>query len=190
MSQGSSPSFTSDQNSNPNSALNLNNGWTQVPSGVYFDTVAFSISVWIYPQNVGSWSRVIDFNGGGGDYIALIISWTTSGSSGSASGPAFEINSDSLRPPISTTWQLLTATFDGLTNSFFSKAYLKLAFGMVIILPRLPVYERIFFKSWYVLKIFFSSLIKIEFLWSNIARNMRNFGSRKAFSIIFFVAFK
>jgi hypothetical protein len=64
MTQGNLTSFTTDRFGNENSALALNGGWTQVPSGVYFDTPEFSVSVWIYPQNAESWSRVFDFANG------------------------------------------------------------------------------------------------------------------------------
>jgi hypothetical protein len=61
MTQGNLTSFTTDRFGNENSALALNGGWTQVPQSIYFDTPEFSISVWIYPQNAESWSRVVDF---------------------------------------------------------------------------------------------------------------------------------
>ena len=38
MKQGALTSLTLDRFGNPNSALALNGGWTQVPSGVYFNT--------------------------------------------------------------------------------------------------------------------------------------------------------
>jgi len=47
MTQGSSTYFTTDRFGNANAALALNGGWTQVPSGIYFDTPEFTISVWI-----------------------------------------------------------------------------------------------------------------------------------------------
>ena len=64
MTQGNSTSFIEDRFGCPNSALALNGGWTQVPPGIYFDTPEFTISFWIYPQQVGVWSRVIDFGNG------------------------------------------------------------------------------------------------------------------------------
>ena len=71
MIQGSLTSFVTDRFGNANSALALNGGWTQVPSGVYFDTPEFTISVWIYPLQVSDWSRIIDF--GNGQFSNTII---------------------------------------------------------------------------------------------------------------------
>ena len=62
MTQGQNTIFTNDRFLNANSALALNGGWTQVPSGVYFNTPEFTISLWVYPQNVGFCSRVLDFS--------------------------------------------------------------------------------------------------------------------------------
>jgi hypothetical protein len=65
MTQGALTTFTSDRFGNPNSALALDTGYTIVPSGVYFNTPAFTISVWVYPKLiVGAWPRVIDFSNG------------------------------------------------------------------------------------------------------------------------------
>ena len=46
MTQGILTKFVEDRFCNPNSALALNGGWTQVPPGVYFDTPEFTI--WVY----------------------------------------------------------------------------------------------------------------------------------------------
>jgi hypothetical protein len=74
MSQGNLTTFTSDRFGNQNSALALNGGWTYVPPGVYFDSPEFTISLWVYPQTVGDWSRVIDFgNGPDGDNLVLTL---------------------------------------------------------------------------------------------------------------------
>ena len=51
MSQGNATSYTSDRFGNANSALALNGGWTQVPSGIYFNSPQFTITAWVYPQN-------------------------------------------------------------------------------------------------------------------------------------------
>jgi len=64
MEQGNLTSFIEDRFGCPNSALALNGGWAQVPPGIYFYTPEFTISFWIYPQQVGVWSRVIDFGNG------------------------------------------------------------------------------------------------------------------------------
>ena len=62
MTQGSNTTFTSDRFGNPNSALALNTGYTIVPSGVYFNTPSFTISVWVYPKGVKYHARIIDFS--------------------------------------------------------------------------------------------------------------------------------
>jgi hypothetical protein len=64
MLQGALTSFTLDRFNCPNSSLALNGGWTQVPSGVYFDSPEFTISVWVFSQQVGFNSWIIDFGNG------------------------------------------------------------------------------------------------------------------------------
>jgi len=122
MKQGALTSFTTDRFGNANSALALNGGWTQVPSGVYFNTPQFTISVWIYPQQVGSYSRVIDFaNGPSGDNVALAVSVGTS------LQPYFEIcppsgcsiSTTSSQKLIMNQWQFLVATFDGTISRVY-----------------------------------------------------------------------
>jgi hypothetical protein len=116
MTQGSSTFFTTDRFGNANSALALNGGWTQVPAGVYFNTLGFTISVWVYPQQIGYWSRVLDFgNGAASNNVIFSIS-----------------NGNSLNPTLTAIlsgnfltftgssqalslgqWQFLIASFDG-----------------------------------------------------------------------------
>jgi hypothetical protein len=113
MTQGSLTLFTLC----PNSLLALNGGWTQVPPGIYFDAPEFTISTWVYPIDIGSYCRLIDFgNGPAFDNIILRLD------SGSNYIPALNIVDDasnSIGECISTkalsnaTWQLLTATFNG-----------------------------------------------------------------------------
>ena len=75
MTQGSSTSFTTDRFGNVDSALALNGGWTQVPSGSYFNTPEFSITAWVYPATSGLWARLIDFgNGENVDNVVVSIS--------------------------------------------------------------------------------------------------------------------
>ena len=66
MFQGSRTTFTRDRFGNSNSSLSLIGSWTQVPGGVYFNTVEFTFSLWIYPQQVSSpnGARIIDFANG------------------------------------------------------------------------------------------------------------------------------
>jgi hypothetical protein len=118
MTQGSSTSFTMDRFGNDNSALALNGGWTQVPSGVYFDSIELTISVWIYPMNVGSWSRIIDF--GNGIQNNIIVSLANENSLQPCfelfSGPSKEISTKSTKQITLNQWHFLTATFNG-TNA-------------------------------------------------------------------------
>ena len=120
MKQGSLTYFTTDRFGNPNSSLALNGGWTYLPGGNYFNTPELTISVWILPQNVGSWSRLIDFGNGMMDNIILALA------SGNYPLPfAFEIFNAShfLFMVISSQnltlcqWQFLTITYDG-SNAF------------------------------------------------------------------------
>ena len=77
MTQGSLTSFVSDRFGNENAALALNGGWAQVPPEIYFNSPAFSITVWIYPQQVSSYSRIIDFgNGAMVDNILIAFSFS------------------------------------------------------------------------------------------------------------------
>ena len=119
MIQGSpTVTFSPDRFGTPYSAINLTNkSFTHVPSGIYFDSPSFTISVWIYPLNPsGNWSRVIDFgNGEKSDNIALAV-----GSWNGILNPALTIfkypnfiNTLSTKAIVSSQWQLLTATFDG-----------------------------------------------------------------------------
>ena len=79
MSQGNLSSFTFDRFGNPNSALSLNGGFTQVPPGYYFNSPQFSITVWIYPYKVGIWSRIFDFSNPGSNPIEeIFLSFSTS----------------------------------------------------------------------------------------------------------------
>ena len=124
MTQGALASFTTDRFGNANSALALNGGWTQVPSGVYFNTPQLTISVWIYPQQVGFAARLIDFgNGSNQDNVVFEISSATS------LQPAFHIcpsgqigcilSTASSQKLIMNQWQFLVATFDGFNSRIF-----------------------------------------------------------------------
>jgi hypothetical protein len=116
MIQGSLTSFVTDRFGNADSALALNGGWTQVPSGMYFDSPQFTITAWIYPQTFGFCSRVIDFgNGPASDNILLAFEC------GSSLLPAFGLYSGSIlisqfnsgQALTLNTWQFLAATYDG-----------------------------------------------------------------------------
>ena len=86
-----------------------------MPGGIYFNTAAFSISVWIYPMNISYWARIIDFgNGAFSNNVVFAI--------GSPSNiPAFQLcipSSCSLTLYSSqnltlSEWQFVAVTYDG-----------------------------------------------------------------------------
>ena len=141
MQQGSATTFTSDRFGCPNSALNLNGGYTYVPVGVYFDAPEFTISVWIYSQSVGIWSRVIDF-GSGSPNNNIVLSQDSS----SNLCPTFLIfrGTNSISIPIAqfstalvlNQWQFLTATFNGTFMSVYINGILKINLFYVYTLPK------------------------------------------------------
>ena len=113
MTQGSATYLTNDRFGNPNSALALNGGWTQVPSGNYFDSAQFTISVWVLPQQVGYFSRILDFGDGqGANNVIFGLSLENS------KKPYIYLKSTSGNLVSNTAltldqWQFLVATFDG-----------------------------------------------------------------------------
>ena len=63
---GSNAGFSTDRLNSASSALNLNNGYLQAPSGKYF-TGDFTISMWLKPQtqtSAGTYHRLLDFSNG------------------------------------------------------------------------------------------------------------------------------
>jgi hypothetical protein len=127
MAQGSSTSFVADRFGNVNSALALNGGWTQIPQGIYFNTSEFTVSVWVYPMSVGSYSRIIDF-GNGPNADNIIFSLTQSNSL----QPLFQFYTglDLFLTTISNIqitlnqWQFLTVTFNGTNARIYSNGIL------------------------------------------------------------------
>jgi hypothetical protein len=117
MTLGNSISFVSDRFGNPNSALALNYGWTQIPSDVYFDTVEFTISAWVYPLKIGKYARLVDF--ANAYKIDNIILRLDSGSDNKPEFfiyPGFRSPSDSVpfkKSLVLNDWNHLTVTFDG-----------------------------------------------------------------------------
>jgi len=129
MSQGISTIYVSDRFGKSNSALGLNGGWTQVPSGIYLNANTFTISVWIYPQNVGSYSRIIDF-GNGNPYDNVILRLST----GSDLKPGFVLYTKQSGQVFQTTnflttqnWQLITVTYNSSNISFYVNGSLELS---------------------------------------------------------------
>jgi hypothetical protein len=119
MTQGDLTVFTHDIYGNQNSALALNGGWIQVPSGIYFNAAEFTISAWILPKDVGYYARLIDFgNGPDNDNIILSISYKEfiQPTLHIFSGSNYLVRATSPTPLVLDKWQFLAATFNG-TNS-------------------------------------------------------------------------
>ena len=75
---GVSYSFTTDRFGNANSAIYLNNGYLQVPPGVYFSG-DFTVTAWINLKSYEYYSRIFDFNSyGSSDAIVLSMEGTSS----------------------------------------------------------------------------------------------------------------
>jgi hypothetical protein len=115
MTQGNLTTFIEDRFGNKNSALALNGGWTQIPPGVYFDTPEFSISVWVWPQQINDYSRIIDF--GNGEYLDnLVFSLSQSASLNPYldiyNGSTLEIRAVSNQCLTLGQWEFFTATFN------------------------------------------------------------------------------
>ena len=114
--------FTADRFGNPNSALNLNGGYTQVPAGAYFNRLQFSISVWIYPASIGSSARILDFgNGRANDNIIFAFSYGFSNASYFTmyNGVTFigSVRSSALLK--NDVWHFLVATFDTIQINLY-----------------------------------------------------------------------
>jgi hypothetical protein len=149
MTQGANTSFTNDKNANPNSALALNNGWTRVPAGVYFNTPRFTISVWIFPQLIGSWARLIDFgNGANNNNIVFAIGSPTN-------KPAFQICSPSVcsitlyssTALTLSTWQFLTLTYDGANFRIYINAIQTASSSSSYVMPSITRTSNLIGKS-------------------------------------------
>jgi len=75
---GYSYSYTHDRFCSANSAIYFNQGYLQVPSGVYFSG-DFTVTVWIYLKSYQSYSNIFDFgNGAPSDNIRLSMNGNTS----------------------------------------------------------------------------------------------------------------
>jgi hypothetical protein len=111
MSKGALTSFTMDRCGKANSALALNGGWTQVPPGVYFNSPEFTIMLWLCPQKVDSYSRIIDFGSGADvDNVVFALSF------GSTIKPYVCLNPTNYLASTTLTlgkWQFLVGTFNG-----------------------------------------------------------------------------
>ena len=122
MMQVADTSFATDRLGNPKSALDLNGSWIQAPPGVYFSAPQFTISAWIYPQGLSSWTRIFDFGDG-----AAIDNIFISFDSGGNQKPAFFICSSggcsyilvSSVALILQQWAFIAGTFDGTQMNMY-----------------------------------------------------------------------
>jgi len=140
MVQGALTNFTSDRFGCPNAALAFNSCWTYVPSGIYFDSSEFTISVWIYPQKVDSESRVIDFgNGQSANNIILSLSAGNSlePSITILSGSTVISNGISSQTLTLNSWLFLVATFNGTNSRIYLNGILTGQSNQIYSLPTL-----------------------------------------------------
>ena len=127
MFQGTTPTqYASDRFGNANEALNLDNGYTQVPADVYFAT-AFTISAWVYPSGVGTWARLVDF-GFAGQTKNIVITLAN----GTPYLPCFYMSNPSpwtygfcsSATLSANVWHFLAFTFDGTSARFYINSML------------------------------------------------------------------
>jgi len=120
-----------------------------VPDGFYFDTSEFIISVWVSPQQVGNWARVIDFSKSNDNVILSL-------DSGSNHLPAFciffglynEKRLISNKALIENKWQHLAATFNGTTMSIYIDRILTGIKSFAYQMPKIIRTKNYIGKSW------------------------------------------
>ena len=78
MFNGANASLTYDRFNNSNSALDLNNGFYQIPNGVYFNG-PFTIAAWFYAREPRPFSRLVDigFSNGSSNIMCILFSLST-----------------------------------------------------------------------------------------------------------------
>ena len=120
--------FPADRFGSQNDSLNLNNGYTFLPPGYYFTTPAFSISLWIYPiidqsNPIYSSVNLIKFGNGNDDIILNLITPNMLTFQFFYSTTCV-INVQSSIGLANGHWNLLTATYDGLTANIYINGFL------------------------------------------------------------------
>jgi len=133
--------YSTDRFGNQNEALNLNNGYTFLSPDYYFSTPAFSISLWINPlidqsYPINSAVNLINF-GNGNDNIILNLLAPNMSTFQFFYSTTCVINVQSFISLANSQWNLLTATYDGLTASIYINGSLagsvKQAYSMPVI---------------------------------------------------------
>ena len=180
MLQGNRTTFDSDRCGNSNSALSLNGGYTQVPSGIFFDTSEFTVSVWVYPLNMsGAEVKIFDFgNGQSSDNIYFSFQ------SGSNLKPGLQIyvgTSQKISLWSSTytlslsQWQLLTFTFDNTSVNLYINAILKATLSSNLTLTSLVRTKNYIGKgNWATNGISWSMLDDLRFYNKSLSRSEIN----------------
>jgi hypothetical protein len=133
--QGVNTTLTLDRFGCSNSALALNDDWTQVPSGNYFHSPEFTISVWIYPQQISSESRIIDFGSGQSDNVVISLATNMKPYFWIYEDISFMKSIQSLQALTLGQWQMLTATFDGNKMSLYLNETLTISDSFVYTMP-------------------------------------------------------
>ena len=106
----------SDRNGRQNSAVSINNGFLQAPSGIYFSG-PFTITAWINLKYAGTWSRIIDFSFQSnmhGVFFAI-----NSGTSNKISIRALNNDFRSNTEVVYDNWQHVATTVDGIYHRIF-----------------------------------------------------------------------
>ena len=135
MIQGASTTFVADRFGNPNSALGLNGGYTQVPAGFYFNSLKFTITAWIYPQSLDAYATLLDF-GNGPSTNSIIITLSNGGFTNSPVLTICPNNPYFVSCQICTSylplqlgvWSFLAATYDGKYMRIYTNGYLQYSF--------------------------------------------------------------
>ena len=126
MTDGALSGFTQDRNSLANDAIDLNGGYTNFPADVYFNS-AFTITAWVYPSNLGTWSRIVDFGSGASFYNILFI--FTAGLSNEltlhlySNGNPIMLLTPSFQLTLNT-WSFVATTYDGYTGKLYANGVL------------------------------------------------------------------
>ena len=115
-----------------------------MPSGIYFNTPQFSISMWIYPLTVGYYARVVDFGNGYGGLSDNILFSIDSGTPQLSNrkpimaicpGGSCAYQSISSSSLILNVWQLLVATYDGTYLNVYINGTLTSSLAAAYTLP-------------------------------------------------------
>ena len=121
MTAGSLYSFTSDRNGLANDAISLNGGYTNFPADVYFNS-AFTISAWVNPNNLGIWSRIVDFGMGASIYNVLFIFSADSSNEIAlhlySNGNPIMLFQPNYQLPWNT-WSFVAVTYNGFTATMY-----------------------------------------------------------------------